>query len=123
MELTEKQEHFLELLPKLNMHVTNCCKQIGIDRSTYYRWCNKIDLFKQKRDDAREELYDMVESKIYEQIKEGNTTMIIFFAKTRMKQRGYIETVQKDNISTEPMVINFDVAEPVRELKITQGKG
>ena len=38
-------------------------------------------------DDVAEMTFDMVESEIVKQIKEGNTTMIIFYAKTKMKSR------------------------------------
>ena len=96
-ELTSKQQKFIEQLVKLDMNVTESCKVIGVNRSTYYRWCNKSDAFREKRDEAEESLYDMVESKIYEQIKQGNTTMLIFFAKTRMKKRGYVEKQEIKN--------------------------
>ena len=122
-KLTDKQSKFIELLPTLNMNVSECCKQLNIGRSTYYEWLDKSDTFKQKRDDAQESLYDLVEDKIYEQIKGGNTTMLIFFAKTKMKRRGYVETQQIENISDEPMVINFTTAKPVGEIKVTKGKG
>ena len=90
-QLTEKQKLFLELLPKKAMNVSACCKDVGINRNTYYKWVDKNDTFRQKRDEAQESLYDMAESQIYKQMNEGNTTMLIFFAKTKMKQRGYIE--------------------------------
>ena len=90
-ELKPKQKKFIELLPKVDLNVTECCKQLNLSRSTYYEWLNKSDAFRQKRDEAEESLYDMVEGKIYELIKQGNVTMLIFFAKTKMKNRGYIE--------------------------------
>ena len=57
-------------------------------------------------DDEIEELGDLVESKIVQGIQEGNTTLAIFYAKTKLKHRGYIEC--QEVASTQPIVIRID---------------
>ena len=58
---------------------------------TYYRWYNEDPDFKEKADDIKELQKDFAESLILKKMKEGDTTMLIFYAKTQMKDRGYTE--------------------------------
>lgn len=41
--------------------------------------------------EVRERRHDWVESALFKQIENGNITAIIFYAKTQMKDRGYVE--------------------------------
>ena len=93
-ELTDKQAAFIEALKSKHGNISTSCEAANIARSTYYEWLDKSDTFRQKKEDAIEGLYDFVESKLMEQIREGNTIAIIFFAKTKMKGRGYVEKQQ-----------------------------
>lgn len=86
------------------------CNNVGIDRTTYYRWMEMYPDFKEKVDEINESTIDFVESKLIEKVNgvevrkgvddEGNDivydlppsdTAIIFFLKTRAKKRGYVE--------------------------------
>ena len=71
--------------------VTAACKQAGIARSTYYEWYNSDSEFKKAVDDVSDQTLDFVESKLHEKIKDGDTTSIIFYCKTKGKKRGYVE--------------------------------
>lgn len=71
--------------------VTTACKQAGVARSTYYNWYNNDKDFKKAVDDVDDQTLDFVESKLHEKIKDGDTTSIIFYCKTKGKKRGYIE--------------------------------
>ncbi len=90
-ELTTKQERFLKVYASKSCNVSKACKAAKIARSTYYDWVNNSDTFRQKREEAEEGLYDHVEDALLQQINNGNITAIIFFAKTKMKDRGYVE--------------------------------
>lgn len=83
-------------------NVQEACAQIKINRSTHYDWYKNDEGYREQVDEVREEIFDFVESKIYKLIKQENVAMIIFFAKTRMKERGYIERqeiqVGQDNV-------------------------
>lgn len=63
----------------------------GVHRSTVSRYIREFPSVAEAADDAQEQLYDMVESKLFEKIEAGDLTAIIFFLKTRCKHRGYIE--------------------------------
>ena len=71
--------------------VTTACKQVGVHRSTYYEWYNNDNKFKKLVDDVNDQTLDFVESKLHEKIKDGDTTSIIFYCKTKGKKRGYVE--------------------------------
>ena len=49
------------------------------------------DWFKNRADEIREGMLDNVESVLYRQAMEGNTTSLIFLLKTQAKDRGYTE--------------------------------
>lgn len=73
-------------------NVSATCKALGINRTTFYRYAKQRPQLQEQLDDVIEALYDNVETKILSKINAGDTTMTIFFAKTKMKHRGYIET-------------------------------
>jgi hypothetical protein len=51
-------------------------------------------------DEIQEAMLDLVEAKLREKVNEGNMTAIIFYLKTKGKQRGYVERSEQ----TAPMV-------------------
>ena len=77
--------------------VTTACKKVGIDRTTFYRYYNEDKNFKNEVDDIQEVAIDFVESQLFKQIKDGNTTATIFFLKTKGRKRGYIEKQQVEH--------------------------
>ena len=102
--LTDK-ERMLEELNKTSGIVSSACKAAGISRMTFYRWYNEDPDFKEKVDDVKELQKDFCEALILKKMKDGDTTMLIFYAKTQMKDRGYTERrelVGKDGESLVP---------------------
>lgn len=86
-----KQKIWLEAFKANLFNVTEACKKIEIDRSTYYRWLENDPDFAQAAQDAREEKIDFIEDQLLERIASGDTTAIIFALKTLAKHRGYVE--------------------------------
>jgi ACT domain-containing protein len=87
----QKKELFLEALEKNAGNITESCKKINISRKTFYHWCKKDEYFKNQVEEIKESLIDLAENELMEQIKKGNITAIIFFLKTKGKNRGYTE--------------------------------
>lgn len=85
---------FVEALNKTFGIVAQACKIVGVDRTTYYKWREKDEEFRKACDEVNEYVGDFVESKIIKKIDEGDTTMIIFYAKTKLKNRGYTERTE-----------------------------
>ena len=71
--------------------ISAAAKQVGIDRTTHYAWLRKDDNYKKWVEELPEFTLDFVENALFKQIKEGNTTAMIFFLKCKGKGRGYIE--------------------------------
>ena len=93
------KQRFLELFEPNAGSISAICKALGISRRAYYNWMEDDESFRTAVEDAQESLYDYVESQMHTLIKEGNATMIIFFAKTKMKSRGYVERSEFDHTS------------------------
>lgn len=99
INLTEKQVKFLKVFGKKMCNVKQTCEAIGIHRDTYYAWYNseQSDTFKNEVDAIKEGLKDDAESKLYHKIfVEGDTTSLIWYTKTQMKDRGYVEKMEQD---------------------------
>ena len=71
--------------------VTTACKNVGIHRSTFYEYYNNDPEFKKEVNDIGNVALDFTESKMFEQIRDGNTSLIKFYLATKGKKRGYVE--------------------------------
>ncbi len=95
--LTIIQKKFLCVFYVRLCNVSQSCRALGISRQTFYRWCKgyKSDTFSMAVREVEESLFDDVESIMYEKIfVNKDSQMLIHFSKTKMKSRGYIETVE-----------------------------
>ena len=90
--ITKKE--FIELLKEKNGVVTDAIAasnkmedKKGIARKTFYRWKEKDPKFAEKASEIqeaeKEKMDDYAEGKLFQAIKEGNMTAIIFYLKTR----------------------------------------
>lgn len=95
-KLTKKA--FIDVYKQTFGNVANACESIGISRQTFYNWRKEDDDFRTEIEsiEPNEMLMDLVETKLVEKIKEGDTTILIFVAKTKGKKRGYIEKSEVD---------------------------
>lgn len=89
--VAQEKADLLQALANTSGIVSSACKAANVSRMTYYRWYNEDPEFREKADDIKELQKDFAESLILKKMKEGDTTMIIFYAKTQMKDRGYTE--------------------------------
>jgi len=86
-----KKEQLLEALVKSLGIVSTACLNVGMSRTTYYKYYNEDEQFKGQVNDISDIAIDFAESKLFDLIKEGNITAVIFYLKTKGKKRGYIE--------------------------------
>jgi len=86
-----KKEQLLTALEKSLGIVSTACQSVGISRTTYYKYYADDKDFKQSVDGISELAIDCAESQLFELIKSGNITAIIFYLKTKGKKRGYVE--------------------------------
>ena len=81
----------LEALEKSLGVVTDACKALGINRTTFYRRYHKDQSFREAVDEIQEAALDFAESQLFKQMKSGSAAATIFYLKTKGKKRGYIE--------------------------------
>ena len=99
MSLTKTDTHKRAVLKALEASmgiVSTACKKADISRETFYNWKKKDKEFAKKVEEASEIAKDFVESKLYKLINDENATAIIFYCKTKMKGRGYVERQEID---------------------------
>ena len=101
-----KKETFLQCLKGKMCHISKACEAANISRKTYYRWIEDQE-FKDQVEAVNEGLNDHVEHQLLQKIDSGDTTAIIFFLKTRAKDRGYVEK-QEITLSRPIEDITFD---------------
>ena len=105
MKSKEVKKALLEAYRKSLGNITSSCMAVGIDRGTFYKWKAKDAKFAKKIEELNEVQMDFVESKLLENIKNLDTSAIIFYLKTKGKHRGYIERTEitgKDGESLIP---------------------
>ena len=79
---------------KKGANISATCKSLGIDRQTFYNRRNKSKELDQALTHIEESLVDFAESKLMQAITESNLTAIIFYLKTKGRQRGYVEKTE-----------------------------
>lgn len=99
-----KKKAMLAALRKNLGNISQSAKAAGIDRATHHRWVKADSRYAAQVDEVTEYSFDFVESKIMKAIQDGNVTMTIFFAKTRMKERGYVER-QEISVDSKPAFV------------------
>jgi hypothetical protein len=97
----QKQAMYEALVKALGI-VTTACKSAGISRETHYRWLTEDLEYRQRVDEIANIALDYVESKLFKQIENGDTTASIFYLKTKGKNRGYIERKENYNVDVTP---------------------
>lgn len=90
------KKKMLEALIEYHGVVSDAANKIGIARNTHYEWLKKDDQYKLDCEAAAEAAIDFVEGELYKLIKAQNPAAIIFYMKTKGKNRGYVERQEID---------------------------
>lgn len=90
-----------ETYEKKGCNVSATCTALNISRTIWYRWREKHPGLDEMLKESEEALIDFAESKLMENINSGEVTSLIFFLKTKGKNRGYVETV-KNEVTLNP---------------------
>ena len=123
----QSKEELLQALANTSGIIASACKAANISRMTFYRWYNEDPEFKEKADDIKELQKDFAESLILKKMKEGDTTMLIFYAKTQMKDRGYTERQEITGKDGEALIKSNEIdieklSDDERELLLRLGQ-
>lgn len=99
--MDDKQKKFIEVLTQARGLIAVSCKTMGISTTTFYKWKKDNPDFAAAVQEVGEVQKDFVESKLLENINNGDTTAIIFYLKTKAKDRGYGAMVVKSEKDKE----------------------
>ena len=95
-----KKKAFLEAYEKTLCNITAACKASGVSRQTFYNWRADDPDFASELSDLNEATLDIAESVLKEiMVKQKNITAVIFFLKTKGKERGYVERSEVEQSS------------------------
>lgn len=97
-----KKTVMLQMLEKALGVVSTACKAANISRDTHYRWLKEDEEYAQAVEELNNVGLDFAESQLFNAMKDGNITAVIFYLKTRGKDRGYIERIQQEDVSKKP---------------------
>src|SRR3990167_6133961 len=84
-------EQVIEAVRRNKGILTLAARDLHCTRQTVHNYVNRYPTIKAAMDDERDSLLDMAEGKLFEQVRKGNMTAIIFTLKTLGKHRGYVE--------------------------------
>ena len=88
----DKKEKLLKALQETQGLIYHACKKAGnISRRTYYRYMREDEEFAKAVEDIKEAQIDYVEGELIKNISKGKETSIIFYLKSKARDRGYAE--------------------------------
>jgi len=92
-------------------NLSAAARYLGCSRNTIARYIENYPTVKAVYDEERETLIDFAENQLFQQVKDGNITAIIFTLKTIGKHRGYVERQEVTGADGGAIVVNWDDAE------------
>ncbi len=119
---TKKKKAFLKTFKDCLGIVTDACYKSNISRRTYYNWRNNDEEFAKAVDDIQEDQIDYVESKLFQLINELNPTAVIFYLKTKGKNRGYSERLEVTGKDGKDIVSELSDEELEKKIKVIERK-
>ena len=113
-QLSTKKRVFIEAWIKSFGNVSQACRSAKIGRTTYYNWMNDDPVFKEtlESEDIREQFKDFIEGQLLLKAQAKDTTMLIFLAKTQLKDRGYVERTEQEQIGGIKIEMTEEIVYP-----------
>ena len=97
---------------------------MGMHRRSFYRWRDKDPEFDRACEEITEEILDEAEVLLQKKMRENDTTSLIFFLKTKGKNRGYVEKKELEHTGNSVFTTQINLIEkPVEAIKHERNKG
>ena len=100
LKLNHHQKLFLLCFGKTGYNIAKTCRIVGVTRTTYYNWMNKNEVFREKFEELKNEKLDLAESILFQNMQHENkfvsNAAVIFYLKTKGRERGYEERPKMD---------------------------
>ena len=84
-------EQVIEAIKRNDGLLAATARDLGISRSTVYRYVKRYATIQAAVEEARDTNIDMAEGQLMKAIRKGSIPAIMFFLKTVGKSRGYVE--------------------------------
>ena len=97
--LLSEQVKFLKIFASKMGNIKQACASCNIPRATYYMWYNDelSSVFRNAVNDVLEGLKDDAESVLFKKVfVDNDTTSLIWYMKTKMRDRGYVERTEQE---------------------------
>ncbi len=88
--------------------LTLTAQKTGLGYRTVCRYVAEFPSVKEAAIEAKEWMLDFAESKLYQKIKDGDNTAILFYLKCQGKERGYIEHHELSGPGGGPIKVDTD---------------
>lgn len=128
--MEQKHRDFIKMLKQYLGIITPACEALHMSRGTVYLWKNEVEGFAEAIEEVNEHQIDFVENKLMSQIKNDDTTAIIYYLKCKAKHRGYSErqdiSMKLSNEDGKPLIVyNLSEVEidEMLQKKLAQNKG
>ncbi len=119
---TRRQNKVLEALKDTMGIVSQACEKAGIDRKTFYKWKEQEADFAERVAEITERQIDFVESSLLKLVRECNPTAVIFYLKTKGKERGYSERIEVTGKDGKDLIKGKDDSEIEARIKELEEK-
>lgn len=83
----------LDAYDKSMGNVSSACRTVNVSRETFYRFKRDDKVFSERVTEIDETNLDFAETILLKNIREGKEASLIFFLKTKGRDRGYIERI------------------------------
>ena len=98
----------IEALREKHGNLSAAARFLNCSRNTIARYIDTYPTVKAVADEERETLIDFAENQLFQQVKEGNITAIIFTLKTIGKHRGYVERQEVTGADGGAVLVKWD---------------
>ena len=98
----------IEALREKHGNLSAAARFLGCSRNTISRYINTYSTVQAVADEERETLIDFAENQLFQQVKDGNITAIIFTLKTIGKSRGYVERQEVTGADGGAVLVKWD---------------
>ena len=98
----------IEALREKHGNLSASARFLGCSRDTVRRYINTYSTVQAVADEERETLIDFAENQLFQQVKDGNITAIIFTLKTIGKHRGYVERQELTGADGGAVTVKWD---------------
>ena len=104
-------EQVAQAIIKAQGVLIGAAQALGCSRQTVDNYIKKYKTVKDAYAEANEITIDFVETALLKKIKSGDTTAMIFYLKTKGKNRGYVERQEVENTGKVQIHVVYDNAD------------